>query len=58
VDPCRLGLVSDSIEQYGLSDPTQADQHRALGVAADTSALERDAHLGEERIPAGEFDRR
>jgi hypothetical protein len=45
VDARCLGIASDSIEQHRLSHPTQADQHRALGVATEPSALERDTHL-------------
>jgi hypothetical protein len=56
VDPCRLGLAADAIEQDGLSDPTQAHQHCALGMAADPGALERDMHLFEERIATSELD--
>ncbi len=56
VDPCRFGLGSDSVEQHSLPNPTQADQHRALGVAADAGALKCDTHVFEERIAACKFD--
>jgi hypothetical protein len=57
VDSCGFGVAPDSVQQDGLPDTAQANQHHALRVPADSGTLERDAHLLEERIATGKLDR-